>query len=107
VKHITTFALASISVGCAAQPPVQQSSAPPANGSWGRSSSALAFDPPIARAEITPDLSRDGRGGAALVGFEEPATSSYDVLTYDSQGTDGSSYYDKQAISERIGTTHR
>jgi len=67
----------------------------------------LAFDPPIALNEAAPDLSRDGRGQAALVGFEEPSTSSYDVFTYDRQSADQTDYFDQEAFSERIGTTHR
>ena len=72
-----------------------------------RAASALAFDPPIAMNEAAPDLSRDARGQAALVGFEEASNSTYDVFTYDRQASDSSDYYDQEAVSERVGSTHR
>jgi hypothetical protein len=54
-----------------------------------------------------PDLARENRGEAALVGFEEASTSTYDVFTYDRQSSDQSDYYDQEAVSERVGATHR
>ena len=104
MKKTITLSFAFLMVGCAAQT-ARTASVPPLEPS--HTSSALAFDPPIAQAEPTPDLSRDNRGQAALVGFEEPATSSYDVFTYNRQANDNGSYYDKEAITEKVGTTHR
>ena len=106
MKHLTLFAVASLLVGCAAEAekPVAMTTPPPVGG---RTSSALAFDPPIARGWDASDLSRDQRGQAALLGFEEPSTSTYDVFTYNRQASNFSSYYDKEAVSERVGTVHR
>ena len=103
MKHLTFISAASLLVGCAAQP--QQQAAAPAPLT--HTSSALAFDPPIASAEQAPDLSRDQRGQAALLGFEEPTTSVYDVFTYNRQAGNYGSYYDKEAVTERTGATHR
>lgn len=72
-----------------------------------RTASALTFDPPIALAEPSPDLSRADRGQAALVGFEEPSTSTYSVFTYNRQSSNRADYYDKEAVSGKQGTTHR
>jgi len=72
-----------------------------------RTASALVFDPPIALSMAMPDLARENRGEAALVGFEEASTSTYDVFTYDRQSSDQSDYYDQEAVSERVGATHR
>ena len=105
VRYLTPILAASLLVGCASQKQTStasQVSVPPS-----RSASALAFDPPIALNSVAPDLSRDARGQAALVGFEEPSTSTYDVFTYNRQSSDYSDYYDQEAVSERVGTTHR
>ena len=115
MKHFTFVAVASLMiVGCAVdqdkqamvapQQPVAVATASPMPG---RTSAALAFDPPITQDGASPDLARDQRGQAALVGFEEAQTSSYDVFTYNRQASDNSNYYDKEAVSERVGTTHR
>ncbi len=106
VRYISTILAASLLVGCEAQKATSTASftteVPPA-----RTASALMFDPPIALNEQAPDLSRDLRGQAALIGFEEAATSTYDVYTYNRQGSGNTGYYDQEAVSERVGTTHR
>ena len=108
MRHLTTILAASLLAGCASQSTpgsTQTAAADPLAGP--HAASALAFDPPIALNMTAPDLSRDARGGAALVGFEEPSTSTYDVFTYNSQASDYSDYYDQEAYSERVGVTHR
>ena len=97
-----------ILTGCAANSDHRQMPpATPRETAAPSSTAALAFDPPITQHEDRPDLSRDRRGQAALVGFEEPSTSTYDVFTYNRQSSDYSDYYDSEAVSERVGTTHR
>ena len=106
MKNLTSIAVLSLLAGCATQAakPAPQAIVAPAGST---TASALAFDPPIALRSAAPDLSRDARGGAALIGFEEPSTSTYDVFTYNRQASDYSDYYDSEAVSERVGTTHR
>ncbi len=107
VKYLTPIFAVSLLVGCASQKqPSTASQIDPAHPP-ARSASALAFDPPIALNETAPDQSRDVRGQAALIGFEEAQTSTFDVFTYNRQASDRSDYYDQEAVSERIGTTHR
>ena len=106
MKHLTWISAAALVVGCASTPQQQAAVPPPALPDV-HAASALAFDPPIARAAGMPDLSRDQRGQAALLGFEEPATSTCDVFTYNRQSSDSYSDYDKEAVSEKVGVTHR
>ena len=107
MKNFTLLLAASVLAGCASNSATtaRRSTPPPAVAST--SAAALAFDPPIALHEPAPDLSRDARGQAALIGFEEPSTSTYDVFTYNRQSSDYANDYDSEAISERVGTTHR
>jgi|GEM_PF-1064183 hypothetical protein len=102
--------------GCASQSagvsPVQQShvydNAPAA---------VLAFDPPALAGMPQLDLSRDDRGTAAFMGFEDAQTTYYSLTTNDwySDGAGGGrfgrgvngDYYQRQAISETSGITYR
>ena len=47
--------------------------------------SALAFDPPIARAAPMPDLSREGRSAAAFLGYESAIIDTSYVVQRDQQ----------------------
>ncbi len=108
MKNFPLYFAASLMIGCASSTPSATNrpiSTLPVSAS--PTAAALAFDPPLALNAATPDLSRDARGGAALVGFEEPSTSTYDVFTYNRQSSDLADYYDQEAVSERVGTTHR
>ena len=106
MKHLTTFLAATLLVGCASQQaePKGQAVAVPLPST---SSSALAFDPPITQVEGQPDLTRETRGQAALVGFEEPTASVYGIATYNQQSGLYSGYYDKTSFSVKTGVTHR
>lgn len=106
MRNLTLIFAASVLAGCSASSTLT-AQRPVGMLAPSSTASALAFDPPITLNEARPDLSRDARGPAALVGFEEPSTSSYDVFTYNRQSSDLSDYYDQEAISERVGTTHR
>ena len=92
-------------VGCAEQPVAVQNS----NINYGPAvaSAALVFDPPITLGEAPINLSRADRGEAALVGYEDNATSYYDVFSDNRQSTDFSDRFVKESITERVGVTHR
>ena len=107
MKNLTLILAASVLAGCGANAAPSSSRPTPMAGTATSTASALAFDPPIALHEPAPDLSRDARGQAALIGFEEPTTSTFDVFTYNRQSSDYSDYYDSEAVSEKVGTTHR
>jgi len=88
--------------GCVSQPPAGQ---PPAAEPV--ASSALVFDPPIAMYNAPLDLSRSTRGEAAFAGFEDTATTYFDVWTDDRQTTDSTDRFVREGFSEKIGATRR
>jgi len=108
--------LALALAGCASQPagvlPVQQSHAyddAPA--------AVLAFDPPAVAGMPQLDLSRDDRGTAAFLGFEDARTTYYSLTSDDwySDFAGGGRFgrgaspddYQRRAISQTSGTTTR
>jgi hypothetical protein len=91
--------------GCATQPPVRESviiSTPPAYAS-----AALAFDAPITFGGPYIDITRADRGPAALVGYEEGGSSTYDIVSDDRRTSDCTDGYVRESITERTGITHR
>lgn len=72
-----------------------------------RASAALVFDPPITLSEPAIDLSRDTRGPAAFVGFEDSTTTYFSVNTYDRQTTDQTDRFAREAYIAKIGATRR
>jgi len=70
-------------------------------------SAALVFDAPITLYSPYIDISRDDRGQAALIGYEEGNTSTYDIVTDNRQSTDWSDRFVRESVTERIGVTHR
>ncbi len=68
---------------------------------------ALAFDPPITLAEGPINISRDDRGPAALVGFEESSTTYYDIYSDNRQADDGSDRVVRESVSFREGQSSR
>lgn len=95
--------------GCASQRPAQPAhpvtpmSTPVVPGS----SSALLFDPPLARLTPPLNLDRTGRDPAAFVGFEQTTTSSYDVWTYNNESTDGCDDFNRATLVDKVGTLSR
>lgn len=85
--------------------------------------SALVFRAPIAVNDPPIDLARGPRQPAAFVGFEEPITEYYHVLTIDRQvsgyglpwgngsgrGWSGGfgDRYEREAVTEKVGILHR
>ena len=104
MKAIAVMLGSLLIVGCKTQdpPPTAMRPVVPSNAS-----TALVVDPPILRTGPALDLDRDNHGQAALIGFEEPVTTYSDVFTLNRQATDGSDRIVKQAVTERIGVTHR
>ena len=104
MKRIAILVGSLLIVGCKNQEPPATAMHPvePINAS-----TALVFDPPILRTGPALDLDRNNHGQAALVGFEEPVTTFSDVFTLNREATDGSDRIVKQAVTERIGVTHR
>jgi hypothetical protein len=111
---LTFLALAL--AGCASQPagvlPVQQG-----QDYDNTPAAALAFDPPAVAGMPQLDLSRDDRGTAAFVGFEDARTTYYSLTTNDwysdfsgggrfGRGT-SPDYYQRQAVSQTSGITYR
>jgi hypothetical protein len=91
--------------GCAAsQPalPAITTNAPPNYGA-----AALVFDVPITMDEAPLNLSRSNHGQAAFAGFDDSSTSYYDIVTDNRQASDGTDQYIREAVSERVGSTHR
>ena len=101
-KLTISLLLASILTGCAAQPKpaVSQIDAPIA-------SSALAFDPPVTMNVAPIDLSRDTRGEAAFIGYEDSSTTYFDQYTDDRRTTDNSDRLQRETYSEHVGDIRR
>jgi len=70
-------------------------------------SAALVFDAPITLTMPYIDISRDDRGQAALVGYEEGGSSTYDIVSDDRRSNDFSDGYVRESFTERTGITHR
>ncbi len=68
---------------------------------------ALAFDPPLTLAEGPINISRDDRGQAALVGFQEASTSAYGIFSENRQADDGTDRVVRESVSFRTGITRR
>lgn len=90
--------------GCAAE----QSAMPPVitQRPVSGASAALVFDVPITLTEPEVNISRDDRGQAALVGYEEGSVSNYSIVTDNRQTDDGSDDYVKESVTVRNGATH-
>ncbi|HEX4056541.1 MAG TPA: hypothetical protein VHX86_19945 [Tepidisphaeraceae bacterium] len=117
MRWVGLILLAVALAGCASQPasvsPLQQEHAyAPAAPAV-----ALAFDPPVLAGTPQLDLSRDDRGTAAFLGFQD-ATTTYYFLRSDDWYSDFSSggggrrgsnpdYYQRQAVSQTYGITYR
>ena len=88
--------------GCAAQPPAMQTrnTAP----LLAHASAALVFDAPITFSQPPIDISRDDRGAAAFMGFDQGSTTVYDVFSFNRQSTDRSDHYVQDSITETVGT---
>jgi hypothetical protein len=68
---------------------------------------ALAFDPSVAVAQRTPDLSREDRGVGAFGGYQALDAETYDVQTDDNyEFIDGPGTYQRQVISDRVGVLY-
>jgi uncharacterized protein YcfL len=94
-----------ILTGCASQQPAMQAdNTPPAPA---RTSAALVFDAPITFSEPEIEISRDDRGAAAFMGFDEGSTVQYDTYSYDRQSTDRGDRYVQDSITEKTGTLQR
>ena len=108
VRNLLLLMLVADFTGCATEQPAMQAvNTSPVIQQPIYASAALAFDAPITLSSPYIDISRDDRGLAALVGFEEGNTSTYDVINDNRQGADCSSNYIRESITERSGVTHR
>ena len=93
---------AALLAGCASAPrPVTSS------GDDKPSSAALVFDPPVAMYDPPLDLSRNNRGEAAFVGFEDTSTTYFDIYTDDRQTTDLTDRFVREGYSDKSGAIHR
>jgi hypothetical protein len=70
-------------------------------------SSALVFDPPIAAFERPVELARGPRQPSAFMGYEEPSATYYDIQTFDHQANDGTAYYQRDTIMDKVGVSYR
>ncbi len=73
----------------------------------GSAAAALVFDAPITLYQPYVDISRDDRGPAALVGYDEGATSTYDIISDNRLTTDRSNLYLRESVTEQTGAVHR
>jgi hypothetical protein len=90
--------------GCASDKPVlRMSTTQPVV----TTAAALAFDPPITLAEAPVNISRDDRGAAALVGFDESSTTYYGIYSDNRQADDGSDRIVRDSVSFKEGQTSR
>ena len=105
VRRISSILAGVILTGCASQQPAMQAgNTPPAPV---RTSAALVFDAPITFSEPEIDISRDDRGAAAFMGFDEGSTTSYDIFRYNRQSSDRGDRYVQDSITEKTGTLQR
>ena len=74
-----------------------------------RTASALAFDPPVVASAVTRDLSREGRGPSAYVGYDEVVTTRFYLRQDDRQVIygDDAGRFERRAVSERFGVSYR
>lgn len=68
---------------------------------------ALVFDAPVTLGEPAVFLPRDQRTLGAFVGFEELTTTYHYLRTDDRDSNDGSDWYVRRSVSERIGVSYR
>ena len=106
MKRMIAILAGALVIGCKSQSPPPTAMVAPPSGPM-IASAALVFDPPIIQTGPVLDLDRTNHGQAALVGFEESTTSFYDVFSLNRQATDGSDRIIKQAVTEKVGVTHR
>src|SRR5271154_3438134 len=92
-------------VGCNSQQP--QTTLLQSNENLSNSSSALAFDPPIAMNTAALDLNRSTRGEAAFAGFENTSTTYVDVYTDDRQTSDNTDRFVREGRSDKISALTR
>lgn len=71
------------------------------------SAGALAFDPPVTAGQPVPELSREGRGIGAYVGFESITATYYYLRVDDRHSSDRNDRYDRRAISQKFSVTYR
>jgi hypothetical protein len=112
--------LALALAGCASQSPSAQPVQPiqQSHGYDNAPAAVLAFDPPALAGSPQLDLSRDDRGTAAFLGYEDATTTYYSLTTNDwySDFTGGGGrlgrgfnpdYYQRQAVSQSSGIITR
>jgi hypothetical protein len=105
MKWMGICIMALLAGGCATQ---QAPVTPAAPVAVARPATALAFDPPILMGQPRADLSREARQPTAFVGYDSVSTSSFDISTDNRQSTTpGDSYYDREAVTEKVGVSTR
>ena len=76
----------------------------------GAITASLVFDPPVVASEPPLHLSRAARAPAAYAGFEE-IISTYYYLRVDDRQLDYNGHnhdrFERRAVTERVGVTHR
>ena len=115
MRCLAVITAAMLLAGCAgrAKPSARVAASPEVEREnyWyeARTASALAFDPPVVANAVTPDLARDGRETSAYVGFDQVITTHFYLRNDDRQVIQGygSDRYERRAISERFGVSHR
>jgi hypothetical protein len=93
--------------GCAAPTQKAPEAAAVPLTSSSAASSALAFDPPVAQFEPTPDLSRSTHGTAAFAGFEDTTTTYFYVRTDDRQTQDDTGRFEREGYLSKVGAVRR
>jgi hypothetical protein len=118
MRWIAFTLLAAALAGCASQPAVVAPAQQAYSYDGLAPAAALAFDPPVLAGMPQLDLSRDDRGTAAFVGFQDESTTYYflrsDDWYSDFAGGGGRGggrgnnpdYYQRRAVSETYGITH-
>jgi hypothetical protein len=97
--------------GCAAQKPVSRNEPVTASRYLPATSGSLVFDSPITQGDPRPDLSRQGRGTDAFVGYETQTTTYFYLRTDDRVASDwshgGNNRYERRAVSTMVGVSYR
>ena len=119
VRHVLLILLGfSVAGGCAQSHRPVASEEPDdafATARPAAAAAALVFDPPVLADVPAPDLTRDGRGPEAFIGYAEGVTE-YFYLRWDDRQSNwgngsghggGDNRYERRAISEKVGALYR
>src|SRR3954452_18960926 len=112
--RLGVYVLAGLFVGGCAARPAAPTAADSTHVYDDAVAAALVYDPPVVVNAPPIDLSREGRGAAAVAGVDDVITTYYYLSVDDRQGGYGKNghgrsldRFERQAVTERVGVSYR